>query len=161
MVGVCSCVQEKEAIPQKLHQACTDFRSQSIFQLWLKQLSQTSHQILFWQLNFTFGSGRVAARASPCPAVTDVAKVCRAARGAVEQHSQPQTPALRLQIHTVPPELSRGIQLVLKGSRPSVRPSSRRVRNHCTLFGNSLACCVSAVPTRPFLCLLSFNKICL
>lgn len=31
MVGVCSCVQEKEAIPQKLHQACTDFRSQSIF----------------------------------------------------------------------------------------------------------------------------------
>lgn len=31
MVGVCSCVQEKEAIPQELHQACTDFRSQSIF----------------------------------------------------------------------------------------------------------------------------------
>lgn len=122
MVGVCSCVQEKEAIPQKLHQACTDFRSQSIFQLWLKQLSQTNHQILFWQLNFTLGSGHVAVRASPCPAVTDVAKVCRAARGAVEQHSQPQTPALRLQIHMVPPELSRGIQLVLKGSRPSVRP---------------------------------------
>lgn len=56
MVGVCSCVQEKEAIPQKLHQACTDFRSESIFQLWLKHLSRTSHQILFWQLNFTFGT---------------------------------------------------------------------------------------------------------
>lgn len=55
MVGVCSCVQEKEAIPQKLYQACTDFRSQSIFQLWLKQLSRTSHPILFWQLNFTSG----------------------------------------------------------------------------------------------------------
>lgn len=61
MVGVCSCVQEKEAIPQKLHQACTDFRSESIFQLWLKQLSRTSHQILFWQLNFTFGK-----RLCPC-----------------------------------------------------------------------------------------------
>lgn len=55
MLGICSCVQEKEAIPQKLHQVCTDFRSESIFQLWLKQLSRTSHQILFWQLNFAFG----------------------------------------------------------------------------------------------------------
>lgn len=46
------------------------------------------------------------------PAVTGVAEMCRAtavARGAMEP-GQPRTQALQLQIDTVPPDLSRGIE---------------------------------------------------
>lgn len=128
MVGVCSCVQEKEAIPQKQHQVCTDFQSESIFQLWLKQLSTTSHQILFWQLNFTFGKRLCLCTVESLSCshrCSQGMQSCRSCTWAVEP-SQPQTRALQLQIHTVPPELSRGIQLVLKGSRPSILPRSQK-----------------------------------
>lgn len=162
MVGVCSCVQEKEAIPQKLHQACTDFRSESIFQLWLKQLSTTSHQILFWQLNSTFGK-------RPCPCTGQslscshrcsqgVQSCCSCTRGCGAQ------PASNSSFRAADPHgTSRALQGHPAGTEGelSVRPSPHRVRNHCTLFGHSSACCVSAVPTRPFLCLLSFNEKCL
>lgn len=48
----------------------------------------------------------------PSPAVTGIAEMCRApavARGAAES-GQPRTQVLRLQIDTVPPDLSRGIE---------------------------------------------------
>lgn len=128
MLGVCSCVQEKEAIPQKLHQVCTDFRSESIFQLWLKQLSRTSHQILFWQLNFAFGKW-------PCLCAGESLSCShRCSQGVQSCHSctwgceaQPTSnSSFRAADHTVPPELSRGIQLVLKGSPPSILPQSQK-----------------------------------
>lgn len=160
MVGVCSCVQEKEAIPQKLHQACTDFRSESIFQLWLKQLSTTSHQFLFGQLSLMFGK-------QPCLCTGESLSCSHRCSQGVQSSctwgcgAQPTSnSSFRA---TDPHGTSGALQRHPAGTEGelSVRPSSRRVKNHCTLFGNSSACCVSAVPTRPFSCLLSFNEKCL
>ena len=70
------------------------------------------------------------------------------ARG--REPGQPRTPTLQLQIDTVPPDLSRG--------ELSVRPSSCIVKNHCTLFNDSLACCVSVISTPSLSRLLPFNE---